>query len=136
MKKIVIIFIVLVIIFLSCYILINNSQKEIIKLCISEIENDGYITQKSYQLWIDSNNNVTKIKELKEYIYEDKPKYFYKIHDLRDKDINIASNDETNTISIYGYEGELIDENGDTILISFDEYFKNNMDESYICKKM
>lgn len=136
MKKIVIIFIVFVIIFLSCYILINNSQKEIIKLCISETENDGYITQKSYQLWIDSNNNVIKIKELKEYIYEDKPKYFYKIHDLRDKDINIASNDETNTISIYGYEGELIDENGDTILISFDEYFKNNMDESYICKKM
>lgn len=136
MKKIVIIFIFFVIIFLSCYILINNSQKEIIKLCISETENDGYITQKSYQLWIDSNNNVIKIKELKEYIYEDKPKYFYKIHDLRDKDINIASNDETNTISIYGYEGELIDENGDTILISFDEYFKNNMDESYICKKM
>lgn len=138
MKRKIVIFIVVLIIFIcsiSCYFFFFHKEKisERKYQCIKLQEQEEKVEYK-YLVIIDKDERIQNFNNQKKYILSNKTDFFNKLYTISLKNVKYDSNEDELSITIYGYDGEIINENGEVIYPNYLEYLNQFIDDSYECE--
>ena len=138
-KKIIIISIIVlafvlgVIFFLTRDRRVKDEEGNYTYICKAEFQNSKKETIQTYELKVNSDNEIVKFYTERKYFYHNDIDYGNALYTAGLMDVNYEGNKDDFTITIRSSNEALIDENGNIITPNYQEYMKNLIDENYQC---